>query len=97
MEWPLRGTHKEFRLQQERVQSLFVQLLCPEDTGGTEQVLMGGLFSWGHQVAEALLVAARSTHVQGQGDIGASPAKVIEEEKEKGGQWRAEWTPGRGM
>lgn len=72
----LKGTHKEFRLQQERVQGLFMKLFCLEDTGGAEQVLAGGLLTWGHEIAKALLVAARSAHVQGQGDIGTPPGRT---------------------
>lgn len=93
--WLLWGTHKKFCLQQEGVQGLLVQLLCLEDSGGTEQVLVGRLLSWGHQVAEALLIAAGSTHVQGQGDVGAPPSRVTEEdvsfrhERKAAGQWTA--------
>lgn len=69
------GTHKEFCLQQEGVQGLLVKLLGLEDAGGAEQVLAGRLLVWRHEVAEALLVAARRAHVQGQGDVGAPPGK----------------------
>jgi hypothetical protein len=57
-----------------------MQLLSSKDAGGAEQVLVGRLLTRGHKVAKALLTAARSAHIQGQGDIGAPPGRTREEE-----------------
>lgn len=53
-----------------------MKLLGLEDTRGAEQVLAGRLLAWRHEIAEALLVAARRAHVQGQGDVGAPPGRT---------------------
>lgn len=68
-------THKELCLEYERIQCLLVQLLLSKDVRCCLEVLSGGLFPWGHDIAKALLGTAWGAHIQCEWNIWTSPAK----------------------